>query len=146
MESARITAMRDRPVRSEDRRGDLRGSSVMSPPRDEITGDAEARNDFWPIQGVTFIVFTSNLEFSWFVLKEQGTLSIPLKHIDMTRATHPILDVLQESRVDNYWNIDVNRNLSVSWTGFTTIEILKERLPEGQIWASRRFIKIQATT
>ena len=52
MESAKkTTSLRDQPERSKNPRGDLRGSSEMSPPRDEITGDAEARNDFWSIQG-----------------------------------------------------------------------------------------------
>ena len=30
-----------------------------------------------------------------------------------------ILDVLQESRVEDHWNVDLDRNLSDLWTGFT---------------------------
>ena len=50
--------------------------------------------------------------------------------LDVTGTTHTNLDALQESRIDNYWNVDVNRNLSDSWTGFTEFTILNENLPE----------------
>ena len=53
---------------------------------------------------------------------------LPLKYIDVTRTTHTNLDVLQESRLEDYWNIDVDRNLSDSWTGFTKFTILNEKL------------------
>ena len=39
---------------------------------------------------------------------------IPLRNIDVTRNFTYDLDVLQESRTDDYWNIDANRNLSES--------------------------------
>ena len=38
--------------------------------------------------------------------------------IDVTRTTHTNLEVLQESHVDDSWKVDVDRNLSDSWTGF----------------------------
>ena len=44
---------------------------------------------------------------------------IPLKYVDVTRVTHTTLDVLQESRIDDCWNIGGSRDLSDSWTGFT---------------------------
>ena len=45
------TLMRDQLVKSEDLRGDLRGSSEKSQPIDETRDDAEARNHFWSIEG-----------------------------------------------------------------------------------------------
>ena len=36
-------------------------------------------------------------------------------------TTHTNLDVKQEKRIDDYWNIDGSRDLSDSWTGFHTI-------------------------
>ena len=45
-------------------RGDLQGSSERSQPQDETEDDAEARDDFWSVEGSSFIVITSNLEFS----------------------------------------------------------------------------------
>ena len=101
----------------------------------------KAATIFGRSKGITFVVFTSNLEFSWCVLKEQGTFPIPLTYVNVTRATHTSLDVFQESRVDNYWNTDMNRNLSKSWTGFTKFKILNEKIPKGYMWSSGRLVK-----
>ena len=45
------TLMRDQPVRSEDLRDDLPRTPEKSHTIDERKDDAEARNDFWPIEG-----------------------------------------------------------------------------------------------
>ena len=44
----------------------------------------------------------------------EESFTIPLKYIDVTRVTHTALDVMQESRYDDYWNIDRSRYLSDS--------------------------------
>ena len=51
----------------------------------------------------------------------EESFPIPLKHIDVSRTTHTNLDLKQEERIDDYWNIDGFRNLSDSWTGFHAI-------------------------
>ena len=38
---------------------------------------------------------------------------------------------MQESRIDDYWNIDGSRVLSDSWTGVTQFTLLSEKPPEG---------------
>ena len=38
---------------------------------------------------------------------------------DVARRTNTTLDVLLESRIDDYWNVDGYRNLSERCTGFT---------------------------
>ena len=43
------------------------------------------------------------------------------------RRTNTILDVLQESRFDDYWNIDGDWDLAEPWTGFTQFTILSEK-------------------
>ena len=48
---------------------------------------------------------------------------VPLKYIDVSRTTHTNLDVVQESRIDDHWNIDGSRDLSDSWTGFTQFKL-----------------------
>ena len=53
----------------------------------------------------------------------------------MTRATHTTLDVLQESRLADYWNVDADRDLSHRWTGFTQFTILNEKHPDGYTWS-----------
>ena len=60
-------------------------------------------------------------------MPKEETVSIPLKYIDVTRSTHTDLDVMQEKRIDDYWNVDENRSLSDSWTGFTKFALLKEK-------------------
>ena len=47
--------------------------------------------------------------------------TIPLKYIDVTRSTHTDLDVLQEKRIDEYWNVDSSKHLSDSLRGFTNL-------------------------
>ena len=79
---------------------------------------AEARADFWSIQGV-FIYRLHNEPRVQLNVPKEETFTIPLKYIDVTRATYTNLDVLQEQSVDYYWNVDVNRSLSDSWKGIT---------------------------
>ena len=59
----------------------------------------------------------------------------PLKCIDVSRSTHTNLDVKQEKRIDDYWNIDGSRDLSDSWTGFTQFSLLDEKPPDGKMWS-----------
>ena len=68
--------------------------------------DAEARADFWSIQG-DFICRHHNEPRVQLFLPKEETFPIPLKYIDVTRSTaHTDLDVMQEKRVDDYWNVD----------------------------------------
>ena len=76
----------------------------------ETTDDAEARKDFWSIQGDVIYRHQIEPRVQFFVPREESC-PIPLKHIDVIRSTHTDLDVAQEKRVDDYWNVDGNRNL-----------------------------------
>ena len=42
----------------------------------------------------------------------EESFPIPLKYIDVSRTTHTNLDVKQEKRIDDYWNIDGSGDLS----------------------------------
>ena len=53
---------------------------------------------------------------------------------------------MQESRIDDYWNIDGSRDLSDSWTGFTQFILLEEKPPEGYTWSGERLTKRQLTS
>ena len=68
-----------------------------------------------------------------------------MKYIDVTRTTHTKLYVLQESRIDDHWNVDVDRNSADSWTVFPKFT-LSEKPPKGRMWSGERCTKIQATT
>ena len=53
---------------------------------------------------------------------------------------------MQESRIDDYWNIDGSRDLSDSWTVFTQFTLLNEKPPDGYMWFGERLTKRQATS
>ena len=76
----------------------------------------------------------------------EESFPIPLKYIDVTRTTHTNLDVKQEKRIDDYWNIDGTRDLSDPWTGFTQFTLLEEKPPDGYMWSGRRLTRKQLTS
>ena len=55
-------------------------------------------------------------------MPKEESFPIPLKYIDVIRSAHTDLDVAQEKRIDDYWNVEENRSLSDSWTGFTRFQ------------------------
>ena len=88
----------------------------------------------------SFVVITTNLEFNSTCRKKQFFS----EYIDGAKSTHTILDVLQEKRSDDDWNVEANRILSDSWTGFTKYTLLKNL--KGVYVVLRETDKIQATT
>ena len=128
--------MRDQPVRGEEVSGDVRGESDGSQPIDELIDDREARNDFWSIEGDYIYRHHVEPRVQVYVPKEE-TFQIPMRYIDVIRSPHTTLDVLQENSLDDNWKIDVNRNLSESWTRFTQFTVLNEKLPDGIMWSGK---------
>ena len=92
-----------------------------------IKDDAEARNDFWSIEGD--FIYRHHVEHR--VQLHVPKFPIPLKYIDVTRSTHTILDVMQEKRNNDFVNVDGERTLSDSETGFTEFTFLIEKLLAG---------------
>ena len=45
------------------------------------------------------------------------------------------MDVKQEKRIDDDWNIDGSRDLSDPWIGFTQFTLLEEKAPDGYMWS-----------
>ena len=111
----------------------------------ESKDDAEARKEFRSIKGdfISRHLFEPRVQL--YVPKEE-TLPIVQQYIDGTRATYTNLDVLQEKRIDDYWNVAANRNSSDSWKGLTKFTLLKEKPPKEYLWSVWRLTKIQATT
>ena len=103
-------------VRCQKFSGEIQGESEESQPA-EPTDDAEAQNDFGSIQG-DFIYRHHEPRVQLQVPKGE-TFTIPLKYIDVTKSTHTDLDVLQEKKIDDCWNVDPSKHLSDSWRGFT---------------------------
>ena len=108
-------------------------------------GDREARNVFSSIEGNYIYRHHVEPEVQLYVLKEES-FPTPPRYIDVVRRTHTSLDVFQESRIDDYWNIDADRKLSESWTTFTQFTKVNEKPPDGYTWSWERLTKIQATT
>ena len=92
--------------------------------RQKQTDDAEVRADFWSIQGDFIYRHHNEPRVQLYVPKEE---TFPIPYIDVTRSTHTDLDVMQEKRIDDYWNVDSNKHLSDSWKGFTKFTLLKEK-------------------
>ena len=110
---------------SEDLSGELQGEPGEPLPA-EPTDDAEARGDSWLIQG-DFICRHQNEPRVQLYVPKEVTFAIPLKYIDVTRSTHTDLDVLQEKKIDDCWNVDSSKHMSDSWRGFTKFILLKKR-------------------
>ena len=76
----------------------------------------------------------------------EESFPIPLKYIDVSRTAHTNLDVKQETRIDDYWNIDRSRDVSDPWTGFTQFTLLEEKPPDGFLWSGVRLTRKQLTS
>ena len=122
------TLVPHRPIQGEghiDFLGDSEGS--LPQPHDSFPDAGEAINDFWSMSGS--FIFRHHVEprVKLYSPREES-FPIPLKCIDVSRTTHTNLDVKQEKRIDDYWNIDGSRNLSDPWTGFTQLLYWKKKL------------------
>ena len=129
------TLIRDRPIRGEshvDFIGESEGS--LPPPHDSFPDAGEAINDFWSMSG-NFIHRHHVEPRVKLCSPREESFPIPLKYIDVSRTTHTNLDVKQEKRIDDYWNIDGSRDLSDPWTGFTQFTLLEEKPPDGCMWS-----------
>ena len=103
------TLIREPPIRGEghvDFLGESEGS--LSPPQDSLTDAGEAMNDFWSMSGNFIYRHHVEPRVKLFSPEEQS-FPIPLKYMDVSTTTRTNLDVMQERRIDDYWNIDVKR-------------------------------------
>ena len=140
------TLIRQRPIQGDshvDFLGESEGS--LPPPQDSYPDAGDARNDFWSMSGNFIYRHHVEPRVKLYSPREKS-FPIPLKHIDVSRTTHTNLDVMQESRIDHYWNVDGSRDLSDPWTGFTQFTFLEEESPDGYIWSGRRLKRKQFTS
>ena len=125
------TLVRQRPIQGEsniDFLGESEGSLLQ--PQDSLPDAGEAMNDFWSMSGSFIYRHHVEPRVKLYSPREES-FPIPLKYIDVTRTTHTNLDVKQEKRIDDYWNIDGSRDLSDPWIGFTQFTLLEEKPPDG---------------
>ena len=140
------TLIREHPIRGESWRGFLGESEgSLPPPQDSLPDAGEAINDFWSMSG-NFINRHHVEPRVKLYSPRKESFPIPLKYIDVSRTTHTNLDVKQERRIDDYWNLDGSRDLSDSWTGFTQFTLLEEKSPDGYMWSRERLTRQQLTS
>ena len=139
--------IRDHPIRGEYQRDFVAESegSPPSPPQDFLPDAGEARNDFLSMSGNFIYRHHVEPRVKLYSPREES-FPIPLKYIDVSRTAHTDLDVKQERRIDDYWNIDESRDLSDPWTGFTQFTLSDEKPPDGYMWSGWRLTKRQATS
>ena len=123
--------------------GESEGS--LPPPHDSFPDASEAIDDFWSISGNFKNCRHVEPRVKLYSPRKNHSLFL-LKFIDVSRTTHTNLDVMQERRIDDNWNIDGSRDLSDSWTGFTQFTLLDEKPSDGFMWSGRRLTKGQATS
>ena len=129
------TSVQDRQDRGEEQENLLGESDGSSAPlQDSKPDDGEAINDFWSMSGN--IIHRHHVEPRVKLnVPSEDSFPIPLRYIAVTTATSTTLDVMLERRIDDYWNIEGNRDLADSWTGFTRFTILDEQTPDGRTWS-----------
>ena len=132
------TLIRPRPIQGEsniDFLGESEGS--LPQPQDSLTDAGEAINAFWSMSGNFLYRHHGEPRVKLYSPREES-FPVPLKYIDVSRTTHTNLDVKQEKRIDDCWNIDGSRDLSDPWTGFTHFTLLEEKPPDGKMWSGER--------
>ena len=140
------TLIRNHPIQGEshlDFLGESEGS--LPPPHDSFPDAGEAINDFWSM--------SRNFKDRHYVeprvklySPREESFPIPLKYIDVSRTTHTNLDIKQERRIGDYWNIDGSRGLSDPWTGLTQFTPLEEKPTNGYVWSGVRLTRKQPTS
>ena len=77
--------------------------------------------------GITIVVIT----FKLYVLTE-GSFPVQVKYIDVVRRTSTTLDVLLESRIDDYWHVHVGRGTVKAVDRFHSVHNI-ERKASGMV-------------
>ena len=135
------TLIRQRPTRGESHLDFLAESEgSLPPPHDSFPDAGEAINDFWSTSGNFTYRHHVEHRVKLYSPREES-FPVPLKYIDVSRTTGTNLDVKQERRIHDYWNIDGSRDLSGSWTGFTQFTLSEEKPPDGYMWSGERLAK-----
>ena len=140
------TLVRHRPIQGEsniDFLGEPEGS--LPQPHDSLPDAGEAMINLWSMSGNFTNRHHVEPRVKLYSPREES-FPIPLKYIDVSRTTHTNLDVKQEKRIDDYWNIDGSRDLSDPWTSFTQFPLLEEKPPDGFLWSRERLTRKQLTS
>ena len=109
--------IRHQPIQGESNIDFLRESEgSLPPPHDSFRDVGEAINAFWSMSRNCRNRHHVEPRVKLYSPREES-FPIPLKYIDVSRTTQTNLDVKQEKRIDDCWNIDGSRDLSDSFKG-----------------------------
>ena len=140
------TSIRPRPIQGESSIDFLSESEWSLPqPHDSFPDAGEAMNDFWSMSGSFIYRHHVEPRVALYSPREES-FPFPLKYIDVSRTTQTNLDVNQEKRIDDYWNIDGSREFTDPWTGFTQFTLLEEKAFDGYMWSGERLTRKQPTS
>ena len=140
------TLVRHRPIQGESNVDFLEESAGSLPqPQDSLPDASESINDVRSMSGNFIDRHHVEPRVKLYSPREES-FPIPLKHIDVSRTTHTNLDVKQEKRIDDFWNIDGSRDLSDPWTCFTQFILLEDKPPDEYMWSGRRLTRKQLTS
>ena len=141
-----FTLVRHRPIQGGSHI-DFLGESEGSLPQhhDSLPDASEAIHDFWSMSGN--FVYRHHVEPRVKLYSPtEESFPIPLIYIDVSRTTHTNLDVKQERRIDDYWNVDGSRDLSDY--GQDSFNFLYwKKPPDGYMWSGwidKTAVNIQA--
>ena len=141
------TLIRARPDRGEEQgnlQGETHGSS-STPLQDSSLYDGEAGNDFWSISGNFIYRHHVEPKVKLYVPRE-ASFPIPLKHIDVTRATNTSLDVLLEKISTFVGTLMEIENCQIRGQVCTRFTVLDEKPPDGYTWSRARRTRKQTTS
>ena len=111
-------------------RGDsLQEEGVVADFSDGDRGAMEAWEYFWCVWGI----YLSPIRDAprTLLCTERVIIFALLKYVDVVRQTIFKLDKLDESIVEDVWNMDAQRRFSKNWSGSTHFRILNKRPPNG---------------
>ena len=140
------TSIREHPIRGESHIDFLqKPEGSLPPPHNSFPDAGEAINDFWSMSGNFIDRHHVEPRVKLYSPREES-FPLPLKYIGVSRTTHTNLDVKQERRTDDYWNIDGSRDWSDSWTGFTRFTLSSGKPPDGFLWSGEKLTRKQLTS
>ena len=99
---------------------------------------------FGPCQEASYTAITLNPESNF--TRREESFPIPLKYIDVSRTTRTNLDVEQDRRIDDYWNIDGQEICLILGQVFTQFTLLEEKPPDGYMWSGGGLTRRQLTS
>ena len=123
--------------------GESEGS--LPPLHDSCPDAGEAINDFWSMSGSFMYRHHVEPRVKLYSPREES-YPIPLKYIDESRSTHTNLDVKQENRIDDSWNIDGSRDLSDPWTSFTQFTFIGRKTFRSKFVVQKRLTRKHLTS